>query len=117
MTCERLCGPQRQPCPSPYLCRTDCYFQTAEQAYDKAAQQHFATALPVTMFDKPAWHVQALDWIGNKADLVADFCRAAKYWVSSALRDAVDVLPSVLWALCAVLACMLTAVVVVGYVK
>ena len=30
MTHQRLCGPQRQPCPNPYLCGTDCDYQTSE---------------------------------------------------------------------------------------
>ena len=30
MTHERICGPQRQPCPTPWLCGIDCNFQSAE---------------------------------------------------------------------------------------
>lgn len=69
MTCSRLCGPQRQPCPSPYLCTTDCNFQCAglETPHDKAAR-HFwepEQVLHIDVFAAKPLHLRAWDWFGN----------------------------------------------------
>ncbi len=60
MTTQRLCDPQGQPCTR--NCGIDCHWNTAE------VETPHEKALPVTMFDKPAWHVRALDSVGNAWD-------------------------------------------------
>jgi hypothetical protein len=73
MSCERLCGPQKQPCPTPYLCGTDCNFNCAEAAYTKAAEKHFEPdygnpGYTHTLIEPPALEVEdsswPLDWRG-----------------------------------------------------
>jgi len=48
MTYQRLCGPQRQPCPNPYLCGTDCDYQTSEfeTPHDKAVIRFWDASQP-----------------------------------------------------------------------
>jgi len=91
-----------------------------ETPHDKAVRNFWLTEplkLHIEAYTGPSRLNRVLDAVGDWWDRAVDLCRAARYWVNSALRDALEVLPSVLWALCAVLACMLVAAVVVGYVR
>lgn len=103
MTCERLCGPQRQPCPSPWVCRIDCNFQCAEveAAYTEAARHFWEPEQPLHIVDcgRPI-HIRAWDWLGN---LPHRFGR----WV-----DRSPVLQMAGFAVGAVVACALAALVV-----
>lgn len=60
MTHERLCGPQRQPCPSPWRCGpTFCHFEDTDLAHNSAAEAFYGQdyELPVVMLGSPA------DWL------------------------------------------------------
>lgn len=61
MTHERICGPQRQPCPTPWACGVDCNFQSAEveTPHDKAARHFWSNKPPIVML--PTWR----DWLSD----------------------------------------------------
>ncbi|MES2950252.1 MAG: hypothetical protein V4858_17045 [Pseudomonadota bacterium] len=72
MTCERLCNQQRQPCPSPYLCGTGCYFNEANDSGHKVAHgkrtDYFGEAakeLYIEMYDTPGNYWDRLPWYGR----------------------------------------------------
>lgn len=72
MSCERICGPQKQPCPTPYLCGTDCNFQCAETPHDKAIREFWAgnPGYEHTLIEQPAPEVEDDDWLNWKGFLV-----------------------------------------------
>ena len=115
MSYDHICGPQKQPCPTPWLCRAECNLLREEQ-FDKAARRFWEPGQPLNIeaYDRPSRLVRALDWIGNTADVA---WRAAKEGFCNAFRDAWALLPSVLIAFGIVLACCFAAGVLVGFTK
>lgn len=93
MTCTRLCGPQRQPCPNPWKCSaTFCHFTDMNTASDtghkvaygkridylgKAAEEEPAPPAPsrINWFKRPSWLPLAVLFYGSGGGIAAGFYR------------------------------------------
>ena len=95
MTHQRLCRPQKQPCPSPYLCGTDCDYQTADTPLIQKNSDGSNPGYRHTLLDAP----------GNALDDFLAWWGALPFW------------KQVCFAIAAILACILTAFVVIGVLR
>ena len=69
MSYDHLCGPQKQPCPTPWLCRAECNL-LRETPHDKAVRHFWEPGQPLNIeaYDRPSRLIRALDWVGNAWD-------------------------------------------------
>lgn len=95
MTSQRICDQQRQPCPSPWKCSTDCDFNVSSDTGHKVA------------------HGKRIDYFGDAAkDLAIEVYDApANFWDKAGFFGRLCIVVG------AVLACCFTAGVLVGFAR